>query len=81
MQDCENRVSADRITQIPSPRLRGYRIHTSLPGGAALHYPNRLPSRKRGSPRPPSRGPASVCKFLADLTAIPMGLDRDSCGI
>ena len=34
--------------------------HTSAPGGVVLHYPNRLPSRKRGSPRPPSRGPASV---------------------
>ena len=23
----------------------------------------------------------AACKFLADLTAIPTGLDRDSCGI
>ena len=57
----------------PVPRA-GYRIHTSAPGVVALRYPNRLPSRKRGAPRPEpvpapergSRGPAPVLAAAPD---------------
>ena len=38
-----------------SPRLRSYRMHTSPPGRVALHV-------LKPSPRPPSRGPASVSR-------------------
>ena len=38
------------------PQIGSYRIHTSAPGVVALHYPNRLPSRKRGPPRIAVRG-------------------------
>ena len=55
------------------PGSKAYRMHTSLPGGTALPDPNRLPSRKRGSPRPPSRGPASV---LAAASAVGPVLHR-----
>ena len=50
MQDCENRVSADRITQIPSPRLQGEAgkgDRTRAAGRDAAQGKNMPPSQAR----------------------------------